>query len=414
MNPDTSARERLRCRRGIALPVALVGLLIVAVLVTTIVVTASTEAAASMAQQDATRSIYLAQTGVEHFVATTGTRNQPLATGTQTFATPDGPVRLTVQHLLTRVRQTGVIDSTYSVTAEPVRVAGARSVAAMFTRTFTPVPPTTLSANVPSGLVLGANTDIRGNANVSLGPSGQLGSCGKTQADTKVTMASDAQVTLNGAAASNIGTDTTRAWWNKQQMVQQVLGVESLESLVPRADISFGIDGSAAPLREASFIESRKTQSPNSHAAYDWGCPQGLVNCGSTAKKQWMPVVVINAKGGTVNINQDYGQGLLVVLNGDVHLNAGYSFKGILAVEGVVNLNGNIHIEGAVLAQGVVTDGSSQFGTINGTQDIYFNRCVIDDVVNNFNNPPPGAVVPPPPAAHLSVSQTFNWWEVVR
>ena len=76
-------------------------------------------------------------------------------------------------------------------------------------------------------------------------------------------------------------------------------------------------------------------------------------------------------------------------------------------------LNGNIHIEGAVLAQGV-TQGSGQFGTINGTQDIYFNRCVIEDVIGLVNEPPPGSPTPPPSSSTPVVSSTFNWFEIVR
>ena len=56
-------------RRGIALPVALLGLVAVSLMVTTVLLTSSTESAVGAAHVDAARSLYTAEQGLNTFVS---------------------------------------------------------------------------------------------------------------------------------------------------------------------------------------------------------------------------------------------------------------------------------------------------------------------------------------------------------
>ena len=268
-----------------------------------------------------------------------------------------------------------------------------------------------LKGNVPAGLTLGGKTKLSGNANVFKSPSAQYNSstgCSEAPAAHKVALTSDADIELKGNAAKNIrlDQDVTRLPYDRYQMPWEVLGIQELGDLVPLANIRFGAMFSDRP----SFNSSLKTRSPNTAIDYNWGCPAELLSsCVSDAKRNYHPLVIIDANGGEIQLNQEFGQGMLVVLNGDLRMNAGYTFKGIIAVEGVLRFNGHIHLEGAVLSQGVVRE--EEEGVINGTQDIYYNKCVIDQVVDVINDLPVKGPTQPPT---VTVDPAFGWYEVVR
>jgi hypothetical protein len=229
----------LRSTAGVALPVVLLGLLAISIVVSGVVVSTSMESAISSVHRGSVESLYRVEEGIETYVATTGSAPGPLQTGTFDVALPQGRVQVTVERLAARVgAQT--TDTTYSVIARAAGAGGSRRVAAMFTRQFDLRPSLSLSAGIPSGLVLGADTEIKGNADVKRKPSGLLGACGRDTANTKVTMAVDARVELKGSAKHQIADDTTRATWTRHEMVREVLGIESLSMLIPRADITFG------------------------------------------------------------------------------------------------------------------------------------------------------------------------------
>jgi hypothetical protein len=410
---STAGRERVRRlprdERGFALPLALMGLVVISLLVTAMLLSGTTEAALSSAHQDATRGLYSVEGGLEAYIAQEAAAFVPGAGATVAFS-PTGaqPLNVTVRHLATSIPASGTTEEVYEVSAVPQ--SGGRSLTAMVRRRTSPQTLPPLQLGELAGLNVGATTKIGGNAEIHKTASGKYGTCDKGPADTRVTMASDAKVTLQ--QNNRIENDTTRAQWTKREMVKALLGLDSLEQAMYRADIPFG------PNAPQQFNDSKKTYSPRSgdEIVYDWGCPEVLLmngqKCGTGARKDWMPVVVIDAGGRTIKINGDYGQGMLVILNGDVHMNGPYTYKGIIAVEGVVTLNGNIHVEGTVLAQGIVDETDS--GEVLGNQDIYFNRCVLEEVARTFNNPPPNMPPPPPLPPLVTMSRTFAWSEVVR
>ena len=70
--------------RGVALPLALLGLVGVSLIVTTALLTSSTEYAISSAHQDATRALYIAEGGLQAYVAEYGSALAPGVSGSNT------------------------------------------------------------------------------------------------------------------------------------------------------------------------------------------------------------------------------------------------------------------------------------------------------------------------------------------
>ncbi|HVH13694.1 MAG TPA: hypothetical protein VM759_11610, partial [Longimicrobium sp.] len=68
-------------RRGIALPVALVGLVAVSLLVTTALLTSSTEFAISAANTAGSRALYTAENGMQEFVRLMATQPAAITPG---------------------------------------------------------------------------------------------------------------------------------------------------------------------------------------------------------------------------------------------------------------------------------------------------------------------------------------------
>ena len=146
--------------RGVALPLALVGLVAVTLLVSTALVTSTIELAISSAHQAATESLYLAEGGLEAFVAARGTVLHEIAgTGSIDFSPPGGaPVQITVVHLGNRQTADSTSLRLFSVRSTPAQ--GGRSVAAQVTQML--VPPRPLALDITSALMAGGHLDVAG------------------------------------------------------------------------------------------------------------------------------------------------------------------------------------------------------------------------------------------------------------
>ncbi|HEU0053443.1 MAG TPA: hypothetical protein VFQ39_09715 [Longimicrobium sp.] len=139
-----------------------------------------------------------------------------------------------------------------------------------------------------------------------------------------------------------------------------------------------------------------------------------------------MAIDAANSDGsrGSVSVQGDYGQGMLVILNGDLRITGGFRYKGIILVEGNTDIHGGSggsggsKIEGALLGLGdleICGDNSSgecqnSSGEGDGTDIssgavIQYNRCAINAVQDAINNNP---------IQDRPRSQTFAWYELVR
>jgi hypothetical protein len=411
------ARDRLTDRRGVALPIALIGLVAISLLVTTALLTSGTEYAVSRAGGDATTGLYAAETAVQQYLAReVGGYTQ----GTDTITGTDKKkYNITVNDLgMRRTAAAGGLNfRVFSIGAE--RSGGGRGVVAMVR---VPLELVSFSTTIHAGASLGQNASIGGSIMIS--DSSSL--CNQAGTEWAVQHAQGTTLTISGQAARNIGNDTSTFAGTRTDMANSILNGLNLNDLANNADIKFGRKFTGAP----TFSGSPNGSATDPH--YDWGCPAEMVSgcaAADTGKYQIIAIDASNSDGtpGAVTINGDYGQGLLVILNGDLRLQGNFVFKGIVLVEGSTDIHGGgggsggSKIEGALLGFGnlnicansadtCLDTGTSM--TDNGNTSISsgtvidYNRCAITAVENAINLD--RAIQKPP------TRPSFAWFEVVR
>lgn len=135
------SRDLVREEQGIALPLALVGLVAVTLIVSAALVTASVEWAMSRAHRDATQALYAAEAGLNAFI---GERAGDLAaitdTATLSFSPAGGGSEVTVRvvHLGERTAPDSAVQRFYSLIAAPG--SGAVRAVAMMVALEEPAP----------------------------------------------------------------------------------------------------------------------------------------------------------------------------------------------------------------------------------------------------------------------------------
>jgi hypothetical protein len=376
--------------RGIALPLALLGLIIISVLVTTVLVSSTTESAIANAQQDAAKELYSLEGGLQEYVAWKGgSRLFAPNTTAESFTSSTGKaLSISVARLYQYAPgMAPVADSTavFAVRAEPT--AGGRSLVAMVE-----VPLDFIDLAINAGASLGNNATIGGS--IDINSTSNL--CNSDTADQAVLHAAGTNLTLHGQAATNIGNDTATYEGDRAALANHILNGIDLLQVAQSADVKFGIE----------FDQPAFSGRPNytNTGTLDWGCPAGLVTGCPAADSAYYPIVVIDAapsegQRGTVTIEGDHGQGILIVLNGDLTLRGGFQYKGIIMVEGNTDIHGGSggsggsKIEGALIGFGDLEictsmdssgDCTSNLGDSGGSSDlssgavIQYNKCAID------------------------------------
>lgn len=122
----------VRSERGVALPLALVGLVTVTLIVSAALVTASTEWVMSRAHREATEALYTAEGGLNAFLADRGADLAVVVdTASYRFSPAAGGAEVAVQAVLLGEREAGegVLLRYFSVQASPA--ARGRGVAAL-------------------------------------------------------------------------------------------------------------------------------------------------------------------------------------------------------------------------------------------------------------------------------------------
>ena len=393
-----STRRRGLDQRGIALPVALVGLVAVSLLVTTAILTSSAEYAISSAQTSGSRALYTAESGLQSFVqglASTPELLQANATRTVSVKVGTGAgqtanVRLTTHQL--RFFDGGDAATTFytwAVSAQPLDedgVARGRSVVAFITQRRE--PPTPLTTNISSAITLGGNLDVNGNA---FTVNGRFSGCGVTGGVDAVQAASGSQITANNDnhwnnfLGSENGVNTKgqdaidRTSMTKEQLARKVLGGVTLEQLI------------------GSVPQHRK-----------WG-----PRFDRPAWNGWVPdtagIAVVDANDAIVDVQG--GSGVLIVVNGDIRMRGNARFNGIIIVEGNFDLAGTPTVQGALISlatdqgQNVINLDASAVGS--GHITVQFDKCEIIKAQDAFKK----QSVSPVPTLE---STAFAWSEVVR
>lgn len=397
--------------RGVALPLALFGLVAVSLLVTTALVTSSTEVALSRAHQEGTRALYAADGALERFVAERAamvtTPELRLASGTyQTTDVLGGQYSVAVGDLFRGPPEplpNGDVQrrETYSLVAEPQAGSG-RGVGALIEVTRL---ATSMSFNIDSGLTVGTNTTITGNATISSG--GPTAACDSAAAPAAIRHADGTTISQVGSAHEIQGSIVEDAL-GPEQLMAQMLNGHSIEDLTELANIKWGpmfgkpsLPGGAGPTHLASNPDLR------------WGCPALLVTGCPADHAAYFPTVVIDAAGGEVDISNYHGQGILLIRNGGLHISGSFKYGGIILVEGALRVTGGgggeKKLEGAVIVMGdetVIDPGDES--TTTGNSLIRFDKCQIVDAQRGLT------IQSLDSSAQLMDTPTFAWYEVVR
>lgn len=395
----TSRARVWRGRRGVALPVALVGLVVMSLLVTTVLLTSTTEGAISSAQANGARALYNAEGGLSEALRAAMVAQAPLVPGQQTLTLAESGqrVRVTTALLYSNVPDAtlpNVWTRTYSLTAEPVNASGVttgRAVVAMV-RQNRP-KPNPLSMNITSAITLGGDMHVNGNA---FTVSGQYNGCGSVGGVDAVRAAEDSDITTNNTNHFNNfkgyenGQKTSglsaieRSDMSRDELKDNVLSGKSVEEIIATVPLSqkFG---------------------PRWHAA---GTPNrtwdGRLDTGDGG------VAVIDANRGTVEIQG--GSGVVIIVNGNLLMKGNSSFAGIIIVEGNFTLSGNPTVTGALVSLAMQGENEIQqddSAIANGSITVQYDKCAIDGALQKF-----GDVAHAAPATIMGT--TFAWSEVVR
>jgi hypothetical protein len=412
-------------REGIALPMALLGLVAVTLLITTLLLTSGSEFAVSAAQRDASKSLYTADGALQQYVATQSQQaasSTRFVEGTSTFTYRSTDYTITSARLARRQTDTdSTTDATdtWSLIAAPKSPAHGRGVGALL-KVSRHLRKMTLHVN--AGATSGGNIVVGGSSTISNGRTGQIG-CSRTDtANASVEVTSGSKITVNGNPTLQGKGDTSTV--RQDTLMSYVLGHNmTLDSLAKYATIKFG------PKFNQPAWPNNQAHSPNqtwslttSDSVYNWGCPAAdlagsNVTC-TTAESQRFVIVAIDATGlgsqggltNAVTLNGDYGQGMLIILNGSLNIQGNFIFRGIVLVDKDLSMGGGSgqftgKVEGTVVAFG---DQSSVADNVNGKATIRYNMCSIVDAQNALNK---GRIDDTPQVLN---SSTFAWYELVR
>lgn len=427
MNRSTGASplRRLRGREGIALPLALLGLVMTSILISSILVTSATEGAASAAHQDATSSLFTTSGALEAFVAERGVAAL-VPEVVDEYVPPGGgpPVRIDVERLASVPSAVaGVNRETYSLRAEPV--GGGRAVIAM-------VEIGPLELNVESAATFGGNARIGGSTIVSDGRDSE--SCNLPAAENAVVHGRGTTVDTVGNRVAIIGA-VKEETVTGEELIRQTLGGYSIEEFLAHIHglgltsaeyVQFGNNsiwgsqpafsgtGNNKPSSLRQTGNQRQARDPTHR--YNWYCPGRMDN--ATNSKCWevvsaadtlkYKIVAIDAGGSEVTIQGDHGQGIIAVVNGGLRISGGFIFRGLVLSTHDIDITGTGNkVEGAIVSKNQVrvdrpNDSDSE---ILGNAVVRFNRCAINRVMETVNA---GGV------ASLRMTRTFAWAEVVR
>lgn len=394
-------------RRGVALPLALLGLVVVSFLVTSAIVTSGAELVVSSTHQTATSALYEADGAVERYV---GIKAAAAATSTDslspTLSQPellDGFDMHVARLSSSTQTASGMMSQRqlYSVVARPHDGRG-RSVGALV-RTARDVKLFNLT--VTSGLSVGGDVSITGTSTIS---DGRGTTCG-VASQNAVEVSSGSTITQEGT--STVEGNQTVMDYTKEQMVERLLGGLTLQEAIAYASIKFG----PGEYSQRSKSWDSSTGPRTREDKYNWGCPANSgLDCttaaGNESNVAYYPMVAINANNGTVAIEGDHGQGVLIIYNGSVAIKGNMVYEGIIIVEQDLTIQGTssgggVKIEGAIVALG---QNSSVEDNASGNATVVYNACINAKAQEEANDQRLAA------APQIFPNRTTNWFELVQ
>jgi hypothetical protein len=388
-------KRALRDESGVALPLALIGLVSVTLLVSTALITSSTELAISGAHQDATQALYVAEGGVQAYVAQQGMALASVAGAAPFDFTPAGAgagstVQIGVVHLGNRLMADSSLLRLYSVQATPG--AGARRTVAAIVSQLLP-PPVPLETNITSALTLGGNLDVDGNAFWVSGRS-QDASCGAGVEAVRTSNESSISVNNEAHMGNFVGTDDSGA---------NVSGYAAIEqSTLTRQQLALDVMGGMTLEQLIARVPASKRWGPL------YSPPGGPVREFDGWVSAEEAVAVVDADSGTVLL--EGGTGVLIVVNGNLEMAGDAVFDGIIIVEGSFWLHGRPQVNGALISLATDAENRIELDTeaeLDGNITIQYDRCEINAAADKFGQMTQESMTP-------TVRSTYAWQEVIR
>jgi hypothetical protein len=409
-----------RDERGIALPLALIGLICVTLMITAALLTSSTEAAISGAHKDAVSDLYVAESGVQRYVATAFAQTAPFSflpqPSTSTITVGSGSsarqVQIGVAEVL-RMPSPGASagPSAYvSVAATPLDGGGrprGRTISSLLYLTST---ISNLNLNVNAGVSVATDLTVTGNSKII---DNSALCADKTTNDNAIEHSQGTTVTKSGNGT--ISGDVEQLNLTQAEFRARILGGRTLEQYANLAEIKFG-----PKFGTPAFNNGTKPRSSQTNMDYNWGCPKDLgAGCDTGPYTARYPVVAIDASQMTnklVHLTGDHGQGTLIVLGGHLKITGNFIYKGIILIEGALEMKGtgseSAKLEGTVAAFGAVDGKKNQLedSETSGNAMIRYNRCEVAAAIAAFNNNQMAS----PQWAVPDQNPTFAWYELVR
>ena len=392
-------------RRGVALPLALVGLLAVSLLVTTAMVTSTTEASISAAHQDATRALYRAEGGLQAFVAANGVNLVPGAPAvlyTPPGGTADDQVVITPVHVMDRPLAAGATLRVFMISSRS-QAAGSRQVVATLRQVIPASLP--LNTNVQSAITLSGNLNVNGNAFTVSGRTTD-------------------QCATNGGVQAVVRSDSSVITVNHQNHMDNFLGTQNGANTQGHAAITnSGMDKRALVRHTLGLSEGQDiwTLIDRIPGRKKWGPMfplNGTVRPFSGVVGPADTVAVVDGNGGFVDLLG--GSGMLIIVNGHLRMRGNSSFQGMIIVEGNFDLAGTPTVSGALISLDDIPDidpltGQRRTNIINlddsavgsGHITVQYNRCNVLAAEQAFGALAQNNQVP-------SIQPTLSWMEVVR
>jgi hypothetical protein len=418
MNPPIPARVPRAARRaeaGFALPLALVGLVVITLLVTTTILTSSTELALSHAHRDASRGLYTADAALEGFVARVAQDGGPPPLGEYTFLPADGTFtpgcsaatqgddRSCIELSSLFYQFVPPVDGgqvsdrqIWSMVARPHNERGWGRRVGMLVESLRSTAGLNTDINAGASFS-GAEVNVTGNSLVSGVQDAAY--CDDTHVANAVTVT--AGTTTNIRARNVEGKVDTVAVGGTDQpetLDQMVFGGMSMEDLTKYATHAYGPGFADHPAYRGAWpgVRTSSLESPTIPRATsdqrNWGCPGPIDTanlCGNYGgDTTYFPIVVVDAGGGTVHHVGDHGQGWFIVINGNLLIDGNFIYRGVIAVEGGLDIRGkggDTKVEGAVVATGRVNLEYEDDHEISGSAVIRYNSCAIAAAENALN-----------------------------
>ena len=361
----SAARPLIRPRRGSALVLVMIAIVVLAVLSTGAILGSMAELRAAHNEQMAQRALTVAEYGLNRQLANwTASRNQ-MANGavdsSQVPVTHGDTATVRVMRLNSR---TFWIVSVGRTNRSNGQLEAQRTVNLL-------VGLASPSVRAGAAITSFGNTDVQGSPNItgrSTDPSGWTG-CPVGRDTFAIAVSPSKNATVQRPATQAVG-GVTRDPNAGDTLTYRTFGNETWNSLVARANITLTSSNPSSPAPAGSVTTCTTSNS-------NWGEPNrgggSIVGC-----QGYFPIIY---SPGSLSLSGGRGQGVLLV-NGNLTVNGNFYFVGLIVVMNDLRANGNMEMLGAVLTRNTTTDNY-----INGNAKFSYSPCALSNALRGAATP---------------------------